>query len=810
MTTLDETPQTSNETQRNSMRRWEVVGVLATLAIVLAAPLRLAVVAARGPQQPARTTALYVGSDACKSCHQAAYEKWRGSHHGLAMAPAREDTVLGNFDDATFTEKEKTTRFFRKDGKYLVRTEGRDGKPGEFEVAYTFGWFPLQQYLIPFPGGRLQALSVAWDVQKKRWYSLYPDQVIPPTDWLHWTRPAQNWNVMCSECHSTGVRKRYDPEQDAYQTTWSEISVGCEACHGPGSLHAEWANAPAMARLPVENFALTVKTSGLGNRDLVNLCAPCHSRRSELKDLDRPGGEPLDAFLPVLLSPGLFYPDGQILEEDYEYHAFLQSKMYANGVKCSDCHDVHSAKRHKEGNDLCVRCHRADTYDTETHHFHKKVYKGRPSEGASCAACHMPGRNYMGIHLRRDHSLRVPRPDLSVQLGTPNACSQSGCHADKPLRWAVEAYNKSYGVKRKPHYGTVLAAARERKPEARGDLLELAADRLRPAIVRATALDLLWIYPGEDSTRLLQQALADEDALIRRTAVHHLPVADPKQLPRLLAPLLKDSTLGVRIEAVSRLAEVPPTLLTESQARDFKAALEEYRKVLAYTADMPSGRYNWGILEQNLGRPDLAENQYRKALAIDDQFFLAQANLALLLNRQGKNAEADQLLKAALRANPQNAGVAFNLGLLLAEEGKTAEAESALRAALKADPQMAPAAYNLAVLVAPKNLAEAVVLSRKAADLRPEEPRYAFTLAFYQEQRGDRPAATTTLQALLMRHPAYGEAYLLLGELYTKAGKVQEVRHLYERALAVKDLPDPYRTRIANLERILPPAGAKQ
>jgi tetratricopeptide (TPR) repeat protein len=422
----------------------------------------------------------------------------------------------------------------------------------------------------------------------------------------------------------------------------------------------------------------------------------------------------------------------------------------------------------------------------------------------------MPGRNYMGIHFRRDHSLRVPRPDLSVQLGTPNACGQSGCHADKPLRWAVEAYNKWYGVKRKPHYGTVLAAARERKPEARGDLLELAADRLRPAIVRATALDLLWVYPGEESTRQLQQSLTDEDALIRRTAVHHIPFADPKQVVKVLAPLLKDPVLAVRIEAVSRLAEVPPALLTESQAGDFKSALEEYRKVLAYTADMPSGRYNWAILEQNLGRPGLAEQQYRKALAIDDQFFLAKVNLAILLNRQGKNAEAEQLLKEALRTNPRNAGTAFNLGLLLAEEGKTAEAETALRGALKADPGMAPAAYNLAVLVASKNVAEALDLSRRAAELRPEEPRYAFTLAFYQRQRGDLAGAVTTLQALLRRHPAYGEAYLLLAELYVKAGKGQEARQLFAQALEVKELPDAYRARIAALQRTLPPSDAKK
>ncbi|HSD50768.1 MAG TPA: tetratricopeptide repeat protein, partial [Candidatus Methylomirabilis sp.] len=401
-------------------------------------------------------------------------------------------------------------------------------------------------------------------------------------------------------------------------------------------------------------------------------------------------------------------------------------------------------------------------------------------------------------------------PDLSAQIGTPNACSQSGCHADKSLRWAVEAYNKWYGVKRKPHYGTVLAAARERKPEARRDLLELAVDRLRPAIVRATALDLVWVYPGEESTRLLQQALVDEDALIRRTAAHHIQVREPKQLVKVLAPLLKDPALAVRIEAVSRLAEVPAALLTEAQAQVFKSALEEDRKVLAYTADMPSGRYNWAILEEKLGRPDLAEKQYRQALAIDDQFFLAQANLAVLLSRQGRNAEAEQLLKAALRVNPRNAGIAFNLGLLLAEMGKTAEAEDALRTALKADPQMAPAAYNLAILVAPKNLAEALELSRRAAALRPEEARYVFTLAFYQRQRGDAAAAVTTLQKLLQRHPTYGEAYLFLGELYVKAGKVQEARQLFERALEVKDLPDPYRTRIATLQQTLPPSDAKQ
>ena len=217
---------------------------------------------------------------------------------------------------------------------------------------------------------------------------------------------------MCADCHSTAVRKRYDAPTDTFHTTWSEIMVGCEACHGPGSLHAAWADQPAMARPPVENFALLTRTSGLSNRELVDLCAPCHARRAQIADQGVPGTPLLDRYLPVLLSPGTFYPDGQILDEDYEYHSFIQSKMYANNVSCRDCHDVHRAKRRKDGNELCTRCHRADTYDTEAHHFHKKVYKGAPSAGRALHLVPHAGPELHGRPLpaRPLHARAPPRP----------------------------------------------------------------------------------------------------------------------------------------------------------------------------------------------------------------------------------------------------------------------------------------------------------------------------------------------------------------------------------------------------------------
>jgi tetratricopeptide (TPR) repeat protein len=779
------------------LARWRLVGLAALAVIVLSVPLHLTLRWLRGPAIKAVAEARYVGSERCAPCHKAAFDKWKGSHHELAMQAARPGTVLGDFDDATFPLRGKTWKFFRRGEKFMVLAEGPDQALHEYEIAYTFGVDPLQQYLVPFPGGRLQCLSVAWDTRARRWFFLYPGKDIPPTDWLHWTRQAQNWNAMCADCHSTAVRKRYDATTDRYRTTWSEIMVGCEACHGPGSLHAAWADQPAMARPPVENYALLTRTSGISNRELVDLCAPCHSRRAQIADQGVPGTPLLDRYLPVLLNPGTFHADGQILDEDYEYHSFIQSKMYANNVSCRDCHDVHSGKRLKEGNQLCTGCHRADTYDTEAHHFHKKVFKGASSAGALCVSCHMPGQNYMVVHFRRDHSLRVPRPDLSAALGTPNACNAAGCHADRSVMWAVGKCDTWYGKKRKPHYGTSLAAGIGGRPGAERELAQLAQDPLRPAIARATALAFLTRYPGEETHAAMERGLTDEDALVRHTAAGKLAPADPSRLAKALAPLLKDPARAVRAEAAVRLAELPAELLSPAQREAQSAALAEYADIQRYMSDMPSGPYNLANLEMVQGRYAEAEQHYRRALAIDDQFVAARSNLALLLSRLGRNSEAAVLLREVVAAQPGDAVAAFNLGLLLAEEGKTTEAERSLRAALKADPGMASAAYNLAVLIAARRPAEALALSRRAAESRPDEPKYAWTMAYYQARTGDRPGARRTLEGLLQRFPGHTDATLLLADVLEREGRGVEAEAFLRRALETKDLPIADRMRIA-------------
>jgi predicted CXXCH cytochrome family protein len=675
----------------------------------------------------------YVGSESCAGCHRSEYDKWKGSHHALAMQPANEQTVLGDFGGASIEVNGKRWRFFRRDGKYMVSAEGPTGKMQDYQVAFTFGVDPLQQYLIPFPGGRMQALSVAWDTGARRWFYLNPGQNIPASDWLHWTRPGQTWNAMCADCHSTNLQKGYDYDHDSFKTSWSEVSVGCEACHGPGSAHAVWAAKPPSERSGSEDAALLVHTSQWSNRDQVAQCAACHARRAQFADQGRPGAQLLDRYLPGLLAAGVFHADGQIEAEDYEYHSFTQSKMYANGVRCSDCHDVHSGRLRAQGNAVCTRCHDATRFDTVAHHHHTT------GPGSQCVSCHMPGQNYMVVHFRRDHSLRVPRPDVSMAVGSPIACRQPGCHSDQSESWTVQKFETFWGKDHGPHYGPILAAGRIGGRESEAGLAELAEATRFPVVVRASALDLLGNHDDEVATAALERALADPEPLIRETAATRLPTTDPQRFVQRLAPLLSDPVRAVRSQAAARLGVAPPEILTTEERKAFDRALAGYIEDQRYMADLPSGAFNLGNLYSGFGFRQDAEKQYRRALQVDDQLYPAKVNLAMLLAQEQRGPEAEKLLREVHQSQPQLADVSFDLALLLVEEGKRSEAERALRAALAANPRHAAAAYNLAVIVGERDPLEASKLAAQAVSERPDEERYTRALAYYRSRAGLAP-----------------------------------------------------------------------
>jgi tetratricopeptide (TPR) repeat protein len=735
------------------LRRWEVGGLLALAVIILTVPLSLIHSPAKGPLEIAAAEATFAGTESCRDCHRVEYERWLGSDHDKAMDVATDETVLGDFDDATFTYRGVTSRFYRRDGAFFVHSEGPGGRMTEFEITHVFGHDPLQQYLVPFPGGRFQALSVTWDTERDQWYRQYPDTDIPADDWLHWTRAAQNWNSMCAECHSTNLRKGYDPATDTYDTTWSDIDVGCEACHGPGSRHVAWAEIPPMARPDLPNAGLEVTTAQISPRQVVELCAPCHSRRAELGDYDHTGAELLDHMLPSLLHDGLYHADGQILDEVYVYGSFLQSKMYAREISCQDCHDSHSLKLHQPGNELCLQCHERDVYDTYDHHFHQKVYEGKESDGAKCVKCHMVEKAYMVIDWRADHSFRVPRPDLSAEIDTPNACSQSGCHDDQSLQWSVDAYRRWYGEARKPHFSTTFTAARTGDTAAQPELVRLAESDLQAPIVRATALELLARAPQPDGITALRAAMSSDEALLRQTAAAHLPLGSMDDAERL-APLLSDPIKAVRMAAVSRLAIVPRDRLKPYQQEAFAAALAEYRASMAYTLDFPSSNFNLGNLEYALGHAARAEKYYRAALAIDDLFSPAKANLAVMMNSQGRNDEAEALLREILRDYPDNSDAMSSLGLLLVEMGNLQEGRRWLAQAAAARPGDARLHYNLGLLLQQMGQLDAADRAlQHALSIEPTALDYLHAYADHLFRRGRLGEARALATRMIERYP---------------------------------------------------------
>ena len=766
------------------MQQWKITGIIATLVIVLSMPLYLLkqrLVSVRGTLPGSRLAATFVGRDRCIECHREEYKRWQGSDHDRAMAKADETSVLGDFNNTTFTHMGVESRFFKKGERYFVNTPGPGGKRDDFEIQYTFGFQPLQQYLVPFPGGRLQCLPIAWDVEAKEWYHLYPDENLQPGDWLYWTNNAQNWNGMCAECHSTNLKKGYDPETDTYQTTWSEINVSCEACHGPGSRHVAWADTPPMARSQkVNNYDLVVGTMGMNTEEQVILCARCHARRSQLGDFNHQYNDFLESMVPQLLHTSLYFPDGQILDEVYVYGSFTQSKMYTKDVRCSDCHDVHACRPLLDGNRLCLQCHRSDIYDSRDHHFHKKAgEEGEPlridgkvvevGTGAECQNCHMPERVYMGIDFRADHSLRIPRPDLSMQFKTPNACTQ--CHSDKTDQWAEAAITKWYGIRRRPHYGPVFAKAREREAEARDDLVRIANDALFPPIVRSTALSLLSPYAGNERDLTFRRALDDERALIRHTALRNYTSPDPEISVKLLAPLLYDPVKGVRMEAAANLVPVSDRLKSTSLKKAYASAIEEYKTAMHYSLDFAFAGHNLGNMYRSMGKLHEAEAHYLRAIRIDDAFLPAKINLAMLYNQQGDNSKAEKLFQEVLAANPEFHEAAYSLGLLLAENKDYEGAALYLERAAEGMPERARVHYNLGLLQQYLNRQKAAEGSLKhAVRLEPGNLDFLYALADFFIKQERWQAAEQVARQMKEKHPDVRIGHDILNYIHSKQG----------------------------------------
>lgn len=670
-----------------------------TRALIAVALLAVVGVAADyWTSHPANAERRYVGRQSCIECHQDQAKAWTGSNHDKAMDLATPEFVLGNFDNQEFEHFGVTSKFTSEGDKFFVTTENAKGEMEKFFIKYTFGVAPLQQYMVEFADGRVQVLSIAWDTENKRWYHLYPDEKIPAGDWLHWTGAGQNWNYMCAECHSTDVHKNYDLATNTYHTTFSEIDVSCEACHGPGSLHIELAHSKSLFWDRLNGYGLA-KLKSPDTHVEIETCAKCHSRRRLVYPGHRAGDKFLDFYAPDMPDGDVYQRDGQLNQEAYEYGSFVQSKMYHKGVRCTDCHNPHTATLRAEGNNLCVRCHTAGKFDTPAHHHHKPDGKG-----ASCVACHMPQTTYMVVDPRRDHSLRVPRPDLTIKFGTKNACTP--CHDDKSAEWARDAIASWTGGKQPgaDHFGKLLATARSGGDKSESADIALSGNAKFPSIVRASGMSLLAEHADPSAMRAAEQGLSDHDPLVRAVAIRTFEQLTPRPLDapaeqRLvlhLTPLLHDPIRMVRCEAARVLTLVPTGRLLPEQQAAYDLALDEYIAGQNENSDQPATHLNLGVMYGNQRKFDKAEEAYKTAIRLEKSFVPARVNLAMLYHEQGKSADAERLFREVIDLQPKMADAHYSLGLLLAEnKQRLADAADSLAKAAELAPKNARYHYNL-------------------------------------------------------------------------------------------------------------------
>ncbi len=736
-----------------------------------------------GERQAQTARAEHVGGSVCAECHAQEYRSWVGSHHDLAMQPATPDTVLGDFDDATFRYAGTTTTFHREGDEFRVRTDGADGALADFKVAYTFGFEPLQQYLIETDGGRLQAFTICWDSRPsadggQRWFHLSPEEEIGSDNPLHWTGLYQNWNQSCAECHSTGLRKNFDASTRSYATAFDEIDVSCEACHGPGSEHVRLARADRVTGS--EGLQVRLKDVDGGewllartgeptakrsvprtSRAQIETCARCHSRRGPLTGEYR-HGEPLGQTHRLsLLDEGLYHDDGQILDEVYVHGSFLQSRMYAEGVTCTDCHDPHTARLQLAGNATCVRCHTASVFDTAEHHFHDPA-----AAGGQCVACHMASRDYMVVDPRRDHSFRIPRPDRTLTIGTPSACT--GCHAELGAERLADAAERWWGdlSDGRPDWAEALWAARNWQADGAERLVRAFRDREAPAIARATVVEAMAPYLGVIPPQVVEETLRDSEPLVRRSALGLLQRVPFPYRWELGSPLLSDPLREVRQEAARLLAHAPVEIVPADRRAVLDDAVVEYLASEAFNGDRAEAHVNLGNYRLDRGDAAGAEREYRAAIATGQGFIAAYLNLADLYRATGRESDGEQALHQALAIAPDDAGVQHALGLHQVRQRRYDAGLESLRKGMELAPRIPR--YRFVYAVALNDLGrgdEARQLLLAGHEAMPASAEILRGLTFLANAAGDLEGARDWARKLVAAAPNDADALGLARQL---------------------------------------------
>jgi len=719
----------------------------------------------------------YAGSESCRECHEEAYELWQRSHHALAERPLSVAMDRAAFDPPrSFPHgtQESSVRWLGETGE--VTAVGLSAEAEAHRVDRVIAHYPLRQFLVPFPGGRWQALEAAYDPANNEWFNVYGEEDRQPGEWGHWTGRGMNWNTMCAGCHNTRLRKNYEVATDTFRTTMAEQSVGCEACHGPMQAHNDWQREHGHSGL------VDPTVPRWDQRQVLDYCGFCHARRTDLTGDFKPGDNFFDhQDLVIVDRTDRYYPDGQVWDEDFEYASFLSSPMHAAGVTCLDCHDPHSAKTRLPGNWLCMRCHdggyeNAAVIDPVSHSRHKvfgyttngvlvdfdlsNYHPKRIEEtGGECVNCHMPQTVYMERHWRHDHGFTIPDPLLTQEHGIPNACNR--CHQDETVGWALEAVESWYSNRMdRPtrHRAQWLARARRDDPAAREPLVRMVTEEPL-GYWRAAAIENLDPWVGDPAVNAaLLQALSDADPLVRSKAA------------RVVEPLLETPS-GPTVTRALRLALDDPIRAVQMQAawvlrRELDLdtlAAGELLHYLDLNADQPAGQMQHGAWHLGRGDTTRAVEHYAKAVAWDSYSAPIRHDYAIVLSMLGRSREAISELEAARRLAPGEAEYAYKLGLALHEAGDLGRSITELERAVQLDPRHARAGYNLGLaLNASGRLTDALEALRRAEGANPSDPRIPYAMATILANAGRLGDARAAAARAVQLAPDWADARSLV------------------------------------------------
>jgi tetratricopeptide (TPR) repeat protein len=637
----------------------------------------------------------------------------------------------------------------------MVTTDNEKGKLQTYEISYTFGVYPLQQYMIKFPQGKVQVLDIAWDSRDKqeggqRWFHIHKEDNVTAGDVLHWTGPNLNWNFMCADCHSTNLQKNYDPKTKSFNTKYDNITLTCASCHGKGDEHLKWAKNPKgfkgkahygllidlkKNKWNIDPISGKPTLDGKIDRHEVEMCAQCHSRRAQLDNDYHPGKRFDDHYLMSQLDEPLYFNNGQIKDEVYEYGSFKQSKMYEAGVTCSDCHDVHSLSRTILNDNVCNKCHQESKYATPKHHFHEQGGKG-----SSCITCHMPSRTYMGVDERNDHSFRIPRPDLSIGTDNPNACNQ--CHKDKNPQWASDKIQKWYGHTPigKQNFSHALSALQHNSDTAPQLLYDVLMSN-QPNIAKATAIAYLGNYPSQQTYTTTLQMLHNSDSDIRLSALRTLEAFPLELRVQATVKMLNDESKIIRTEASRQLSALPMGDLDQETRTKLTQGINEYKQALLFNADRAESQTALGTLYANLGETKKAQEAFQEALRIQSAYTPATINYAHFLQNNNQDDQALSVLQKGLKHADDQAELHHALGLWYVRHHDNIKALEALKHAASLDQENAQYQYVYAVALAENDPKGAIAILKKSLEKHTGDLQTLYGLAYYYQQIGQMETA---------------------------------------------------------------------